>query len=243
MVLLVLRSRPRSQNRPFRPPGRRAILRPAATRKALRSSSADRASASPTRQSFKRSSTWGSAPNGSSRISSSSTASRAATTASNASCGGWAEADRCRCGAWSARLGMKPRWTSAAAHRSSGRMGSVARRTSFALSSATAARVQRSRIPPDDRGLHRCLENAFASFGGCPKVLVIDNLRAAVKHPDWFDPELVPKLRSFCQHYGITWDASFWKSSGPPCCRCPRSASLPFTKRLARSIGMATLCK
>jgi len=48
-----------------------------------------------------------------------------------------------------------------------------------------------------------CLENAFAHFGGLPKVLVIDNPRAAVKHPDWFDPELVPKLRSFCQHYGI----------------------------------------
>jgi len=48
-----------------------------------------------------------------------------------------------------------------------------------------------------------CLENAFASFGGLPQVLVIDNLRAAVKHADWFDPELVPKLRSFCQHYGI----------------------------------------
>ena len=24
-----------------------------------------------------------------------------------------------------------------------------------------------------------------------------------MKHPDWFDPELVPKLRSFCRHYGI----------------------------------------
>lgn len=48
-----------------------------------------------------------------------------------------------------------------------------------------------------------CVENALWHLGGCPKVLVIDNLRAAVKHPDWFDPELVPKLRSFCRHYGI----------------------------------------
>ncbi len=49
----------------------------------------------------------------------------------------------------------------------------------------------------------RCLENALWHFGGCPKVLVIDNLRAAVKHPDWFDPELVPKLQSFSKHYGV----------------------------------------
>jgi len=36
-----------------------------------------------------------------------------------------------------------------------------------------------------------------------PQVVVIDNLRAAVKHPDWFDPELVPRLRAFCEHYGV----------------------------------------
>jgi transposase len=48
----------------------------------------------------------------------------------------------------------------------------------------------------------RCLENAFWKLGGVPKTLVIDNLRAAVKHPDWFDPELVPKLQAFCRHYG-----------------------------------------
>lgn len=34
-----------------------------------------------------------------------------------------------------------------------------------------------------------------------PKTLVIDNLKAAVAHPDWFDPELTPKVQSFCRHY------------------------------------------
>lgn len=48
----------------------------------------------------------------------------------------------------------------------------------------------------------RCLENAFAHFGGVPKTLVIDNLKAAVAHPEWFDPVLTPKVQSFCQHYG-----------------------------------------
>jgi transposase len=47
-----------------------------------------------------------------------------------------------------------------------------------------------------------CLENAFFSFGGVPRVVVIDNLKAAVARADWFDPELHPKVRSFCQHYG-----------------------------------------
>lgn len=46
------------------------------------------------------------------------------------------------------------------------------------------------------------LENAFRHFGGVPKTLVIDNLKAAVKQPDWFDPELTPKVQAFCQHYG-----------------------------------------
>jgi transposase len=48
-----------------------------------------------------------------------------------------------------------------------------------------------------------CVENAFRQFGGCPKTLIIDNLKAAVKHPDWFDPELVPKLAAFCSHYNV----------------------------------------
>jgi len=49
----------------------------------------------------------------------------------------------------------------------------------------------------------RSLENAFAHFGGVPRTLVIDNLRAAVQRADWFDPELCPRVRSFAGHYGI----------------------------------------
>lgn len=47
-----------------------------------------------------------------------------------------------------------------------------------------------------------CLENAFSHFGGVPQTLVIDNLKAAVTQADWYDPELNPKLLSFCEHYG-----------------------------------------
>jgi len=48
----------------------------------------------------------------------------------------------------------------------------------------------------------RCLENAFRHFGGVPRTLVIDNLRAAVTRADWYDPELNPKVEAFCRHYG-----------------------------------------
>jgi transposase len=51
-------------------------------------------------------------------------------------------------------------------------------------------------------GFIRCLENSFRCFRGVPKTLVIDNLRAAVKRADWFDPELNRKVEEFCQHYG-----------------------------------------
>ncbi|HSW44545.1 MAG TPA: IS21 family transposase [Phycisphaerae bacterium] len=49
----------------------------------------------------------------------------------------------------------------------------------------------------------RCLENAFWSFGGVPRTGVPDNLKAAVIQADWYDPELNPKIQSFCEHYGI----------------------------------------
>jgi len=48
----------------------------------------------------------------------------------------------------------------------------------------------------------RVLENAFRSYGGVTETVVVDNLKAAVIHADWFDPELNPKIKSFCAHYG-----------------------------------------
>jgi transposase len=52
----------------------------------------------------------------------------------------------------------------------------------------------------------RCIESAFRHFGGAPRRLVLDNLKAAVTKADWFDPELNPKVRSFGEHYGVL----FW---------------------------------
>ena len=49
------------------------------------------------------------------------------------------------------------------------------------------------------------IENAFHYFGGVPKRLVIDNLKAAVKRADWYDPEIHPKLQSFAVHYGTVF--------------------------------------
>lgn len=47
----------------------------------------------------------------------------------------------------------------------------------------------------------RALENAFRCFGGVPKTLNLDNLKAAVLHFDWADPDLNPKLAEFARHY------------------------------------------
>jgi transposase len=55
----------------------------------------------------------------------------------------------------------------------------------------------------DTESFIRCLENAFRYFGGVVQIVVIDNLRAAVKKADWFEPELNPKIESFCEHYGV----------------------------------------
>ena len=47
----------------------------------------------------------------------------------------------------------------------------------------------------------RCIENAFWHFGGVVRRVVLDNLKAAVKQADWFDPELNPKVQEFARHH------------------------------------------
>src|SRR5277367_3161401 len=85
------------------------------------------------------------------------------------------------------------------------RIGAVKRRTTWVfrivLSHSRKAYAEAVFRQTTDDFL-RCMENAFAHFGGVPRTLIIDNLRAAVKQPDWFDPELCPKMRSFAGHYG-----------------------------------------
>jgi len=48
----------------------------------------------------------------------------------------------------------------------------------------------------------RCVENAFRNFGGVTATVVVDNLKAAVLDPDWFEPNLNPKMADFARHYG-----------------------------------------
>ena len=51
----------------------------------------------------------------------------------------------------------------------------------------------------------RVIENAFHAFGGVPKTLVIDNLKAAVTRADWYDPDLNPKIIAFARHYNFVF--------------------------------------
>jgi transposase len=50
----------------------------------------------------------------------------------------------------------------------------------------------------------RVIENAVRYFGGVPRLLNFDNLKAAVIKADWHDPAMNPKLADFCRHYGMT---------------------------------------
>ena len=116
---------------------------------------------------------------------------------------------RCRFGGWNAARAKKRRSTSAWGRRSSLRTtldGARKRRKTHVLR-IVLSHSRKAYSEAVDRqttdNFIRCLENAFAHFGGVPQTLVIDNLKAAVTQADWYDPELNPKLRAFAAHYGV----------------------------------------
>ena len=51
--------------------------------------------------------------------------------------------------------------------------------------------------------IHAC-ENAFYFYGGTPQVIVPDNLKAAVSHPNKYESELNEDFAAFAEHYGCT---------------------------------------
>jgi transposase len=46
-------------------------------------------------------------------------------------------------------------------------------------------------------------EKAFRRLGGCPKVIVLDNLKEGVAAPDIYDPAINPLFRDVLAHYGV----------------------------------------
>jgi len=45
--------------------------------------------------------------------------------------------------------------------------------------------------------------HAFEYFGGCPQVLVIDNLKSGVRYACFYDPELNPTFADLARHYSV----------------------------------------
>ena len=52
----------------------------------------------------------------------------------------------------------------------------------------------------------RLHEQAFRAFGGCPKYVVLDNLKEGVIRPDLYAPELNPVYCAMLAHYGVVAD-------------------------------------
>jgi transposase len=52
----------------------------------------------------------------------------------------------------------------------------------------------------------RLHEEAFRYFGGCPRYVVLDNLKEGVLKPDIYEPELNPVFAAMLAHYGVVAD-------------------------------------
>ncbi len=67
-------------------------------------------------------------------------------------------------------------------------------------SSYTYAEVHASQSLPHWIGAH---VRALAFLGGVPEVLVPDNLKAGVKSPHLYEPDINPTYQEFARHYGV----------------------------------------
>ena len=67
-------------------------------------------------------------------------------------------------------------------------------------SSYTYAEAQESQELPNWIGAH---VRMFAFFGGAPEIVVPDNLKAGVKHPCRYEPDLNPTYQDLAEHYGV----------------------------------------
>jgi transposase len=65
-------------------------------------------------------------------------------------------------------------------------------------SNYTYAEAHESQALPDWIGAH---VRMFAFFGGVPEIVVPDNLKAGVKHPCRYEPDLNPTYQDLAQHY------------------------------------------
>lgn len=58
----------------------------------------------------------------------------------------------------------------------------------------------------DQEAWARLHEQAFHAMGGCPRYVVLDNLKAGVLRPDLYEPELNPVYAAMLAHYGVVAD-------------------------------------
>lgn len=58
----------------------------------------------------------------------------------------------------------------------------------------------------DQESWARLHERAFHALGGCPRYVVLDNLKAGVLRPDLYEPELNPVYAALLAHYGAVAD-------------------------------------
>lgn len=68
----------------------------------------------------------------------------------------------------------------------------------WGASNYTYAEARASQAKPEWIGAH---VNAFAFFGGCPALLVPDQPRALVSHPDRYEPQLNRTYEALAEHY------------------------------------------